>query len=87
MAAVTERIDQMITANDVNDITLEAAGTGTTEEAGEPESIQKLRKLLNKTLKITLTDGRTLVGTFLCIDKFKNIILGGCQETTKNGTE
>ena len=35
---------------------------------------------LNKSMKIQMTDGRTLVGIFLCTDKDKNVILGSCQE-------
>ncbi len=39
-----------------------------------------LRTLLNKTLRIKLTDGRTLIGTFLCVDRDANIIIGGATE-------
>ncbi|VEU40434.1 unnamed protein product [Pseudo-nitzschia multistriata] len=31
--------------------------------------------LLGKRIKCTLTDGRTLTGTFICIDRLKNLIL------------
>ena len=41
---------------------------------------QKLRRLLNRNMKITMTDGRTLIGMFLCTDKSCNVILGSCQE-------
>ena len=41
---------------------------------------QKLRRLLNRNMKITMTDGRTLIGMFLCTDKNCNVILGSCQE-------
>ncbi|ENN72979.1 hypothetical protein HUJ04_005417 [Dendroctonus ponderosae] len=40
----------------------------------------KLRSWLNKTLKIRMTDGRTLLGVFLCTDRDANIILGSCSE-------
>ncbi|CAM1304464.1 Uncharacterised protein g3776 [Pycnogonum litorale] len=39
-----------------------------------------LRCWLNKNMKIRMTDGRTLVGIFLCTDKDKNVILGSCSE-------
>ena len=42
-----------------------------------------LRKLLNKTFKVKISDGRTLVGSFLCTDKDQNVILGQCQEYVK----
>jgi N-alpha-acetyltransferase 38, NatC auxiliary subunit len=37
---------------------------------------QKLRSWLNKYFRIKLTDGRTLIGLFLCTDADSNIILG-----------
>lgn len=40
----------------------------------------KLKSWLNKTLKIKMTDGRVLVGTFLCTDRDANVILGTCEE-------
>lgn len=40
----------------------------------------KLRSWLNKTLKVKMTDGRTLIGVFLCTDQDANIILGSCSE-------
>ena len=39
-----------------------------------------LENLLNKTLKIEISDGRTLIGSFLCTDKDRNVVLGSCQE-------
>ena len=35
-----------------------------------------LRSYLNKNMKIKLTDGRILIGIFLCTDKDANVILG-----------
>lgn len=31
-------------------------------------------------MKITISDGRTLIGQFLCTDQQRNIILGSAQE-------
>jgi small nuclear ribonucleoprotein (snRNP)-like protein len=39
-----------------------------------------ISKLLNRNMKIQITDGRVLIGNFLCTDKDSNIILGCCQE-------
>lgn len=39
-----------------------------------------LRTLLNKTLRIKLTDGRNLIGQFLCVDRDSNIIIGAATE-------
>jgi len=41
---------------------------------------QFLVKLLNKSMKIEITDGRVLIGTFVCTDMQSNVILGSCQE-------
>lgn len=56
---------------------------------GEPEDSpaararQQLEALLNKTMRIRMTDGRTLVGCFLCTDRDCNVILGSAQEFLK----
>lgn len=44
-----------------------------------PGAVQ-LRKWLNKTLKIEMSDGRVLIGVFLCTDRDANVILGSCSE-------
>ncbi|XP_072021388.1 N-alpha-acetyltransferase 38, NatC auxiliary subunit-like [Amphiura filiformis] len=44
------------------------------------ESRVKLESWLNQTMRIKMTDGRTLIGSFLCTDKDRNVILGSCEE-------
>ncbi len=39
-----------------------------------------LKSFLNKNMKIQLTDGRVLIGIFMCTDKDSNVILGSCAE-------
>ena len=46
----------------------------------DSESRNKIRQWLNRSMKIKITDGRYVIGTFLCTDKHSNIILGSCQE-------
>lgn len=41
---------------------------------------RRLRQWLNRYLKIEMTDGRNLVGVFLCTDQSMNVILGNCSE-------
>lgn len=53
------------------------ANTG--ESQARPER-QKLENWLNKSMRIRMTDGRTLVGVFLCTDCDCNIIVGSCEE-------
>ncbi|XP_071441915.1 N-alpha-acetyltransferase 38-A, NatC auxiliary subunit [Hetaerina americana] len=43
----------------------------------------KLRSWLNKNMKIEMTDGRVLIGIFLCTDRNCNMILGSCSEYLK----
>jgi small nuclear ribonucleoprotein (snRNP)-like protein len=48
------------------------------------ETRQWLESYLNKSMKIKITDGRVLIGIFLCTDKNSNVILGSCQEHLNN---
>ena len=41
---------------------------------------ERLRKYLNRRLKITLSDGRFVTGDLLCTDKDMNLVLGNCEE-------
>ena len=50
------------------------------ENSEKSEKRQLLESWLNKIMRIKITDGRTLVGSFLCTDRDRNIILGSCQE-------
>ncbi|XP_050789562.1 N-alpha-acetyltransferase 38, NatC auxiliary subunit, partial [Gopherus flavomarginatus] len=55
-------------------------------EAPDPPSARarrKLETLLNRNMRIRMTDGRTLVGCFLCTDRDCNVILGSAQEFLK----
>ncbi|XP_054262287.1 N-alpha-acetyltransferase 38-B, NatC auxiliary subunit-like isoform X1 [Macrosteles quadrilineatus] len=44
------------------------------------EGKQKLQSWINKHMKIEMTDGRILIGMFLCTDRDGNVILGSCSE-------
>ena len=43
-----------------------------------------LESWLNKPMKVEMTDGRILVGVFLCTDKDRNVILGATNEYVKS---
>lgn len=43
----------------------------------------RLESWLNKNMKIEMTDGRVLIGIFLCTDRDRNVILGSCSEYLK----
>uniref|UniRef100_A0A224YUN7 LSM domain-containing protein n=1 Tax=Rhipicephalus zambeziensis TaxID=60191 RepID=A0A224YUN7_9ACAR len=54
--------------------------------AGEESSGRvRLRRWLNQSLRVEMSDGRTLVGSFLCTDRDQNIILGSCSEYLQPG--
>ncbi|KAI8982974.1 hypothetical protein BDB01DRAFT_791881 [Pilobolus umbonatus] len=44
------------------------------------EKIKRLASYLNFKCRISITDGRIFIGTLICIDKNKNIILGQTEE-------
>uniref|UniRef100_UPI0035901BE1 N-alpha-acetyltransferase 38, NatC auxiliary subunit-like n=1 Tax=Myxine glutinosa TaxID=7769 RepID=UPI0035901BE1 len=46
----------------------------------------RLDNWLNRSMQIRMSDGRTLIGSFLCTDRDCNVILGSAQEFLK-GTE
>ena len=56
----------------------------TTEEADVGRKRQEARKLLvsylNKRMRVFLSDGRVIIGNFLCTDRDCNIVLGSCEE-------
>lgn len=45
----------------------------------------KMQLWLYRSMRIVMTDGRILIGIFLCTDSDANVILGVCSEYTKNG--
>lgn len=46
----------------------------------QTDNIKKLESYLNFKSRIKITDGRLFIGTFVCIDKEKNIILAHTEE-------
>ncbi|XP_068628708.1 N-alpha-acetyltransferase 38, NatC auxiliary subunit [Battus philenor] len=54
------------------------------KDNGEIDGKTKLRKWLNMNFRIEMTDGRVLIGVFLCTDRDANVILGNCSEYLKN---
>ncbi|XP_055544864.1 N-alpha-acetyltransferase 38, NatC auxiliary subunit isoform X1 [Wyeomyia smithii] len=50
-------------------------------------SRKKLKSWLNNTFRIKMTDGRILIGMFVCTDADANVILGLTSEFTENGGE
>ena len=45
------------------------------------EELNKLRSYLGRTVRIDITDGRTIVGVFVCTDRESNLILREARET------
>lgn len=46
----------------------------------KPDPRRTLSKWLSRSMRISMSDGRTLVGQFLCTDQARNVILGSAQE-------
>ena len=47
----------------------------------EAAAVAGARELLDGALRVTLTDGRVVVGVFTCFDTQRNVLLADCQET------
>lgn len=54
------------------------------EEDKREQSRSLLKKWLSRNVKIEITDGRVLIGTYLCTDKNANIVLGSCKEYARS---
>ncbi|XP_032236436.1 N-alpha-acetyltransferase 38, NatC auxiliary subunit-like isoform X3 [Nematostella vectensis] len=59
---------------------LDAKNEPSVIENEKSEQRKELESWLNKLMRVKISDGRTLIGSFLCTDKDRNIILGSCQE-------
>ena len=45
-----------------------------------------VRSLVNKMLRVQISDGRVLVGALLCTDRDQNLIMGGAAEYWQDET-
>ncbi|KAL9970322.1 hypothetical protein ACROYT_G022677 [Oculina patagonica] len=57
------------------------------DNSEKSEKRKLLESWLNKIMRIKISDGRTLIGSFLCTDQDRNIILGSCQEFVGSSDE
>ncbi|XP_072174994.1 N-alpha-acetyltransferase 38, NatC auxiliary subunit-like [Diadema setosum] len=77
-------MDQIEQSQEAKNGQMSANAASPDEEVPPTDKAQEMRKRmeawLNQPMRIRMTDGRTLVGTFLCTDKDKNVILGSCEE-------
>ena len=48
--------------------------------------VDAVKALLNQSLRISTSDGRIFIGTFVCVDKHKNIILANTDEYRIGGS-
>ena len=53
----------------------------------EPQAVVELRKHIDGTLRVGLTDGRVIVGTFICFDKQRNVLLVDALEWRYTASE
>jgi small nuclear ribonucleoprotein (snRNP)-like protein len=48
--------------------------------------VEAVRGLLGKPLRCTLSDGRRVVGKFVCLDRFANVLLREAEEVPAPGS-
>jgi small nuclear ribonucleoprotein (snRNP)-like protein len=72
-------VDHGMVASGIESIIKSTKRLAVSDEIDTPSKLV-LRQYLNRNMKVKITDGRVLVGIFLCTDKQSNIILGSCQE-------
>ncbi|ORY38366.1 hypothetical protein BCR33DRAFT_854031 [Rhizoclosmatium globosum] len=49
--------------------------------------IRELQSMLGIKARIEASDGRIFTGVFMCVDKYKNVILSGAEEYSVNDDE
>ena len=54
--------------------------TTSNDPAQEAESVTRIRDLLQRILRVFISDGRIFIGTFVCTDKARNLILTNTEE-------
>ncbi|XP_055617950.1 N-alpha-acetyltransferase 38, NatC auxiliary subunit-like [Toxorhynchites rutilus septentrionalis] len=65
---------------------IESSKSSKSSVENEPDpSRRKLKSWLNKSFRIKITDGRILIGKFVCTDADANVILDMTSEFTPNG--
>lgn len=53
-------------------------------EAETRPGVTLLRSWINKSMKVEMSDGRVIIGIFLCTDRSGNVIIGSCNEYTSD---
>jgi len=46
-------------------------------------NIKEIEQYLNKRIKVEISDGRVITGSFWCVDKGKNLVMAECEEFRK----
>jgi small nuclear ribonucleoprotein (snRNP)-like protein len=57
------------------------------QQPRESKALSQLRSILNRTVRVTTPQGRTLTGELQCMDKQGNLVLGNVQEDLGAKTE
>lgn len=50
------------------------------KDSRHQEARDRLLGYLNKRMRVFLSDGRVIIGNFLCTDRDSNLVLGSCEE-------
>lgn len=51
-----------------------------TQPSSASNAREKLSSYLGSQMKVVVSDGRVLIGEFMCTDQDRNLILGNCDE-------
>ena len=54
--------------------------SGSSSAASESRLLEKIHSLIGSNLIVTMTDGRTAQGKFICLDRLGNIVLEDAEE-------
>ncbi|XP_055702300.1 N-alpha-acetyltransferase 38, NatC auxiliary subunit [Phlebotomus papatasi] len=79
--------DEDLSENDKRSIDLHSRVEPSEQAASMTQGKILLKSWLNRNFRIVMTDGRLLIGVFLCTDADANVILGMCSEYTEEGGE
>ncbi len=69
-----------VVAVNQSDTTPPVPTTNTDAAKRHQEARDLLSGYLNRRMRVFLSDGRVIIGNFLCTDRDSNLVLGNCEE-------
>jgi len=81
---LSEKLAEDLSINGVTEEIIEKHGQEPEDVKEQRAGVLLLQSWINKCIKIEMTDGRFIMGVFLCTDKSSNVIIGNCTEYTRD---